>query len=158
MVLNLPSGFRKKKFMGNSNRHFVYAGFLSVVMSAMSAVAMTAALTPSAPSPAPVGTVITWTASAPDAFTGTIWYRFRARELGGSYKIIRDFGPLTSLDWTAADHEGLYEIELSARNLKTGESATMSSVYQMLSQVSVHSPVVNPTTHPLVFLYSDLCP
>jgi hypothetical protein len=30
--------------------------------------------------------------------------------------------------------------------------------YQMLSQVGVRSPVVNPTSHPLVFLYSALCP
>ena len=102
--------------------------------------------------------MITWSASVSNASNGTIWYRFRVRELGGSYQLIRDYGPLTSLDWTAADHEGLYEIELSARNQQTGESDATSAVYQMLSQVTVHDPVITPTSHPLVFLYSAVCP
>jgi arylsulfate sulfotransferase len=129
-----------------------------VLLSAIPATGMTATLVPSQPSPVPVGTMITWNASVSDASDGTIWYRFRARELGGSYQLIRDYGPLTSLDWTAADHEGLYEIELSARNRDTGESDTTSIVYQMLSQVTVRDAVVTPTAHPLVFLYSAVCP
>ena len=80
--------------------------------------------------------MITWSASVPNAATGTIWYRFRVREVGGDYTMIRDYGPLASLDWTAADHEGLYEMEVSAKNRQTGDLAATSSIYQMLSRVS----------------------
>jgi hypothetical protein len=102
--------------------------------------------------------MITWSASVSDASEGTIWYRFRVRELGGNYQLIRDYSPLASLDWTAVNHEGLYEIEVSARNKDTSESDTTSVVYEMLSQVTVRSPVVTSTGHPLVYLYSAVCP
>jgi len=73
--------------------------------------------------------------------------------------MIRDYGPPASLDWTASDHEGLYEMEVSAKNRLTGELAAASSVYRMLSRVSPGGgPVISPTTHPLVFLYSASCP
>src|ERR1700674_5139375 len=132
----------------------LWTGFAMVLLSAVQAAGMTATLVPSLPSPVPVGTMITLNGSVANASKGTIWYRFRVRELGGSYQVIRDYSPLTSLDWTAADHEGIYEIELSAKNPETGESDTTSIVYQMLSQVTVHDAVVTPTAHPLVYLYS----
>jgi hypothetical protein len=103
--------------------------------------------------------MITWNASVPDSTSGMIWYRFRVREAGGDYTMIRDYGPLASLDWTAADHEGLYEMEVSAKDRQTGELAATSSVYQMLSRVSSSGgPEISSTAHPLVFLYSALCP
>jgi len=144
--------------VSQSNLRFLYAGFAGMLLAAMPALAMTATLKPSVPSPSPVGTMITWNASVKDASSSMIWYRFRVRELGGNYQVIRDYGPPTSLDWTATDHEGLYEMELSARDLETGESSATSVVYEMLSQLGIRNPVVNPTNHPLVFLYSALCP
>src|ERR1700692_4838837 len=126
--------------MRNLSSHSLCTGFATLLLSAASPAGMTATLVPSQPSPVPVGTMITWSASVSGASNGTIWYRFRVRELGSSYQIIRDYGPLASLVWTAADHEGLYEIELSARNRDTGESDTTSIVYQMLSQVTVYDP------------------
>jgi len=127
------------------------------LLSTFPADGMTVTLVPSQPSPVRVGTMITWNASVSQGSNGTTWYRFRVRELGGAYQLIRDYGPLTSLDWTAVDHEGSYEVEVSARNPATGESDTTSVVYQMLSQVTVFDPVVTPTAHPLVFLYSATC-
>lgn len=144
--------------MRYSSSHTACVAFVMLAASAVSAAGMTVTLVPSQASPAPVGTMVTWSASVPDGSNATIWYRFRARELGGSYQIIRDFGPLSSLDWTAMDHEGLYEIEVSARKRETGESATTSGVFQMLSQLTVGDPVVTPTAHPLVYLYSATCP
>jgi len=73
--------------------------------------------------------------------------------------VIRDYGPLSSLDWTATDQEGVYEIELSAMQVDTGEVASTSQVYQMLSRVLGAQTVVNATAHPLVFLFSaPSCP
>ena len=97
--------------------------------------------------------MITWNASVPDSATGMIWYRFRVREAGGDYTMIRDYGPLASLDWTAADHEGLYEMEVSAKNRQTGELAATSSLYQMLSRVSSGGPC-NQLRRPIRWCFS----
>src|SRR5882762_5112640 len=132
------------------------AGLMILASAPVSANAMSAILSPSIPSPAPVGTMVTWNASVLDADDGVIWYRFRARQSGGDYQIIRDYGPETSLDWTAPEHEGSYEIELSVRNRDTGDTTVVSSVFQMTSLVLGGKPAVTSTSHPLVFRYSAL--
>lgn len=118
------------------------------------AAAMSATLNPSIPPPAPVGTIVTWQASVSDASPGTLWYRFRTRAIGTNFRVVRDYGPVDSLDWTASDHEGDYEIEASVRNRDTGETAVSSVVYQMTSRAGDGAPVISPTANPLVFLYS----
>src|SRR5262249_33570442 len=50
--------------------------------------------------------------------------------------------------------EGLYEVEVSARNPATGESAEAAVPYEFTSRVVPGSPVINVTDNPLVFLYS----
>src|SRR6185503_1321463 len=130
------------------------AGLMMAATAPLPAAAMSAILSPSMPSPAPVGTMVTWNASVLDANDGVIWYRFRARQSGGDYQLIRDYGPETSLDWTTPEHEGSYEVELSVRNPDTGETAAVSSVFQMTSLVPDGKPAVTPTSHPLVFRYS----
>jgi arylsulfate sulfotransferase len=133
-------------------------GVAGFALTAIASAEMSVTLTASQPSPAPVATMVTWSASVPNIDPGLIWYRFRVREGSGDYTMIRDYGPLASLDWTAADHEGLYEVEVSAKNRQTGEAAATSSIYRMLSRLTSGDPVVTPTTHPLVFLYSADCP
>ena len=116
--------------------------------------ALSVSLEPSIPSPAPLGAVVTWTANASDASPGVLWYRFRAHRSGQPFHVIRDYGPISTLDWTAADQEGIYEVELAVRNRDTGESATVLAQYEMLSRVTGDTAVISPTSHPLVFLYS----
>ncbi len=116
--------------------------------------AMSVALNPSVPSPAPVGTIVTWNPTVASTSPGTLWYRYRARPVSGDFRMVRDFGPLTSLDWTASDWDGNYELELSVRNLSTGESASAIAGFEMTSRVTDSTPVINPTSNPLVFLYS----
>ena len=41
---------------------------------------------------------------APEA--GDVRYRFRVRPPGGSFQMIRDYGPSSTLDWTASEQEG----------------------------------------------------
>jgi hypothetical protein len=74
--------------------------------------------------PVPLGTVITWTASASGQNTseqsiseqngGTPTYRSRGRLAGGDFHTIVDYGPNSSLNWTTIQREGTYEIEVSA--------------------------------------------
>src|SRR6058998_1893412 len=79
--------------------------------------AMSVGLRSSIPSPAPLGKIVTWTASVSEP-GGTIWYRFRGRSVGQDFRVIKDFGPDNALDWTASSSEGFYEIEVTVRNLK----------------------------------------
>ena len=83
----------------------------------------------------------------------SVWYRFRARAEGNDYRIIRDFGPLDSLDWTVYEQEGIYEIEVTAQAKATGETATKSVVFEWFP-VATDQEVINQTQHPLVYLFS----
>jgi arylsulfate sulfotransferase len=110
-------------------------------------------LTADAPSPAPVGTMITWSAQVLEPPSDVLWYRFRARDAGGDFHVIRDYGPLRTLAWTALD-EGTYEVELSVKQPGGPEIATAVSTFQLQSRVIGDQPVISQTSHPLVFLYS----
>lgn len=99
--------------------------------------------------------MVTWTAAASSAGSGTLWYRFRVRRSGEDYRIVRDYGPVNTLVWTASESEGSYEVEVSARDRAGGRAAVASAVFEMTSRVAAGSdPVLSPTGHPLVFLYS----
>ena len=127
---------------------------IACLMSTQAHAQMAVSLDPSVPSPAPMGTVVTWQATVTGVDSGTVWYRFRTRRPGREYRVVRDYGPQTSLDWTAADHEGFYEVEVGAVNKNTGETATASRIYQLTSLLTGDTPVISPTSHPFVFLYS----
>ncbi|HEV8117577.1 MAG TPA: aryl-sulfate sulfotransferase [Thermoanaerobaculia bacterium] len=133
------------------------AGLLAAVLAALGAQSLEAAITATVASspqgPAPVGTMVAWTAKAAGV-SGEVWYRFRERAEGGSFRMIRDFGPLDTLDWTALD-EGTWEIEVAVRARSGGEIATARSLYEIQSRVRDGRPAVSPTSHPLVFLFSD---
>jgi len=124
------------------------------LLTSSGAAAMTVTVVPSVQPPQPVGTMITFAATVPDAPTSNLWYRFRVRPERGEYGMIRDYGPLSSLNWTASMHEGGYELEVSARDLDTGDESTASLPFRFVSAVTSGQPVVSPTANSLVFLYS----
>jgi arylsulfate sulfotransferase len=132
----------------------MHARFLMAAALPCLASAMSVSLVPSTPSPAPVGTVVTWTAKVSDPNPGRLWYRFSAHESGQESFVIKDYGPDAALDWTASDHEGLYVVEISVRNTDTGDTANDVASFQMHSLVIGGRPVITATSHPLVFLYS----
>ena len=105
------------------------------------------------PGPAPVGTMITWSPELSGSFSSDLWYRFRVRAVGGQFRMVRDYGPVNSLRWTSID-EGPWEIELSVLDRASGEVATTSEAIGLTSRVLDGQPVISPTTHPLVYLYS----
>jgi hypothetical protein len=116
---------------------------------------MSASLTPSISSPAPVGTIVTWAAEGAGTESTNLWYRFRSRDAGSTedFATIVDYGPGNSLDWTASEHEGDYEVEVSVRNNDTGEVAVSRAPFHFDSRVT-DTPVISVTANPLVFLYS----
>lgn len=105
-------------------------------------------------SPKPVGTFVTFQAEATDSTEGEIFYRFRVREAGGTFRTVRDYGPLTSFFWGAVEHEGFYEIEVSARNRRTGEVRSDIQRFEATAAPVGGKPVITATQNPLVFLYS----
>ena len=101
-----------------------------------------------------IGTPMHFSASVIGLSPGTVTYRFRSRRLGDDYKIIRDYSPLPTLDWTPVDYDGSYQVEATARNAATGEMAVTSTTVQLQSLATDGQPLVTATAHPLVFLYS----
>ena len=129
---------------------------LTTIALSAQILAMDVAVTGPESDSAIVGKAIAWTASSSGA--GNPVYRFRVRRPGGGYQMIRDFGPLASLDW-APDREGLFELEVSVKNAGTSEIATVSETVSVASRVDSGLPEVNSTDHPLVFLFSaPACP
>ena len=109
-------------------------------------------LTASLPNPVPAGTMVHWTAQvATDP--SQLWYRFRVMGPDGHFRTIRDYGPSSTLDWTALD-EGLYVLEVAVRDRGTEEIAFAWSPLELQSRLSPDQPAVSQTAHPLVFLYS----
>ncbi len=125
-----------------------------MMLAAGAASGMTATVTPSTPSPVHVGTPVTFAASSPDAAAGTLWYRFRVRRPGAEYQMIRDFGPDSALTWTDSAHEGVFDMEVTIRNVDTGDVASAVLPYLFQSLVVGGQPAVTPTANPLVFLFS----
>jgi hypothetical protein len=109
-------------------------------------------LSPSLSSPQPVGTLIRWTASGGPA--ATTLYRFSARVPGGSYRVIRDFGPGESIDWTSAEWDGPVEMEVARLDLPSRDVSTATVAFTFSSRVIDGRPAVSATEHPLVWLYS----
>ena len=127
-------------------------GFALLAGGEPAAAAILPSLTASIDSQAPVGAMVTWTATRTDD-SGNLWYRFRVRQVGQEFSTVRDYGPSNTLNWTASDQEGAYEVEVSVRDRNSGDAAQTSVIYQFTSRVG-DTPVVNPTANPLVFLYS----
>jgi len=114
---------------------------------------MTVAVSASVSSPAPLATPVTFTAVVSDESTNNNWYRFSVREGSAPYHIIRDYGPVSTLTWTASEHEGTFEMEVDASNLDTSDMASGSATFEF-DPVATGQPVISPTANSLIFLYS----
>ena len=132
---------------------------------------LSVSLSPSTASPLPVGSVVTFTAAS-GSQSGNLWYRFRVRDRAAEavgcpplrnsspavcgsrgFAVVRDFGPVANIPWTASDHEGIYDIEVTARDNSTGATATAISEFEFTS-LATAGAVVSPTVNPLVLFYS----
>jgi len=114
-------------------------------------------LTTSVPSPQPLGTTVTLTASATDLNVGTLSYRFEAGPAGSAnLTLIRDYSVATTFLFTPELREGFYQFVVIARNNTTLATATATiTPYQFTTLVTGTTPVVTPTAYPLVALFSS---
>jgi hypothetical protein len=131
------------------------------VLSLMSGVAfadVSITLNPSLQSPRQLGTSILWTATVNNAPPGhTYDYQFSAA-LQGSNQIVRDFDLPNTFTWVPWTVEGTYVVSVVVRDI----TQMPYMIYPPVSQQYVLLPwvttpggsIVNPTSHPLVALFS----
>lgn len=115
---------------------------------------MTVSLTPSVPSPAPLGSPVTWTASVSGANPGTLVFRFRVWHYGRDFHTLVDYGPKSSLTWTTIEEEGSYPMEVSVKNSTTGDTADATVMFMFSPLATGSTPVLTPSANPLVYIYS----
>lgn len=108
-------------------------------------------LTPSVPSPAPVGTSVMWKAKASNA-SGVTTFKFWVTPPGGKPAVVRDWSVASTLPW-AALAEGTYRVVVWAAD-SAGATGQVTATFQLTTRISGSAPVVSPTAHPLVALYS----
>jgi hypothetical protein len=102
-----------------------------------------------------VGEALNLRAIVSEADPGEIWIRYRVREpIADTFRIVRDYSPEISLVWAPTRFEGQYEVEISARNVNTGETVSTLQTIDVTTRVTGGQPVITPTANELVFLYS----
>lgn len=131
------------------------------LIAAFDAAAMEVSLNVSETGPGKVGQPLIWY-GASDAPEGSrVRFRFRVRSAeDGDFRVVRDYSPVSSIAWAPVEREGFYEIEVSAKDLDSGEVVSRSQLHQFASRLEDGSAAaINPTAHPLVFLFSSApCP
>ena len=103
-------------------------------------------------SPLPIGTRLILTV-LPE---GTVkhWYRFKIKAPNQPTRLVKDFGPDNELLWAPMGQEGFYIIEITVRDLFEQTETDRVMIYEVVSNVQGKDPVVKPTVHPLVQVYS----
>jgi hypothetical protein len=109
-------------------------------------------LIPNLPSGQPVGTVVIWTVvtSGQDLFVAD--YRLMVGMLGEPLHVMYDFTFKNEFEWSPID-EGIYVVAASVRDLSSGEITHVQTMFEITPRAK-WKPVVTPTEHPLVALYS----
>lgn len=111
--------------------------------------------TVSVPSPQPVGTLISFAASATDTNPGPVTYRFEITPAGSStFQTVRDFSLNSSYDWYPITPEGDYQIRITARDYLANETSQTVIPYTLTTRIVGKSPSLILSNHPLVALFS----
>ncbi len=105
----------------------------------------------------PVGGTLVITATARDsATTNTRFsYQFTARpHNSGPWIVMQDYYWTNTFPWTPSDHEGYYDIGVTAWSSTTQNSAPTYTTVYVSSRVTGSTPVLSNTRSALVALYS----
>ncbi|MGC9945346.1 MAG: aryl-sulfate sulfotransferase [Bryobacteraceae bacterium] len=139
------------------------ASLLPMLSAPVYATVTIVSLKPSHASPQPIGTSVTWTATATDSNAGPLTFQFNITPPGGSLTMVEDFnaGTLSGATWTSPAFvwvptgiEGSYKIQVVAKDFASGKSASKTVTYQVEPLVTGSTPVVKKTSNPLVALFS----
>ena len=125
------------------------AALLFMSLAPGAAVAQQTGLVSDLPSGQPVGTTVTW------SIVGNVVlkdFRLDIGKLSGPLKPVYGYTERKQFQWTPLE-EGLYKIEATVRDLRTGATTVIPRVFAIAPRAGAN-PVVTPTRNPLVALYS----
>ena len=149
--------------MKTSNHIVFLVGLFAVWPATALATVTITSWTPSYNPPQPIGKTITWIATATDSGPGSPTFQFWVTPPGGTPALVKDFnaGTLSSGTWTAQPFvwvptgvEGLYQVEVVAKDFKSGDTSSNTASYQINAVVTGNTPVVERTSNSLVALFS----
>jgi len=125
----------------------------------ISAAPLTVTLASSVPSPQPVGTVITLVPKLENTVRATYVVQYSMSEDGGPFRMIRDFSQSLHFAWSPALYEHEARVRVTVRNNDTNDTVSAELPFRIVSRIKDSRPVVTPTGHPLVALFSaPACP
>ena len=142
---------------------WLWSGLLAAVCAPAYAGVTLVSLSPSHVSPQPLGTSVTWTATATDTATNQVTFQFNVALPGGTLAMVKDFnvgtysaGAWTSQPfvWVPTAYEGGYRIQVVAKDFTSGSSQEKTVEFTVTSLVTGSTPVVTATANPLVALFS----
>ena len=140
------------------------AGVAALILSAIPSYATVNILSVASTTaiPVPLGTSITWTATAQNSDPNPVMFQFNVAAGSHPFSLISDFnvgqsaaGSWVSLPFTYATiaGEGIYTLEVVAKDFVTGETATGTSTFT-LTPIATTQSVVSKSSNPLVALFS----
>jgi hypothetical protein len=125
-------------------------------------------LTPAPDAAQVIGTAVTWTVQATGSNSNKLTFQFNVAPPGGSFAMAYNFnvGLLNAgvwssrpFRWVPTGIEGVYRIQVVAKDFKTGETASTTANFTVYPLVTAGIPVVVATANPLVALFSaPSCP
>jgi len=129
--------------------------FLFPVMGRAESTGCTISLTPSTPSPQPVGELVIWTTTAANCGDATVYqYKVAFTSVNPKFRMARDFSLANALAW-APLQEGSDAVMVTVKSTFDAEDSTSAVVSDEIhSLVTEGQAVVTPTLNPLVALYS----
>jgi hypothetical protein len=105
-------------------------------------------------SPQPVGTPIGLTPKAENAGQGMLVFRYSVSVNNGPFRIVRDYSQNPLFAWTPELVEQAARIRVNVRNNQTKATAQDELPFRIVPRVKGTAPLVTPTAHPLVALFS----
>jgi arylsulfate sulfotransferase len=106
------------------------------------------------PSPQPVGVAIGLTPRLENVSKGMLVFRYSVSVNGGPFHIVRDFSQDASFIWAPELYEHAATVRVTARNNESKETAEDEMRFQIASRIKGQAPVVTPSSHPLIALFS----
>lgn len=104
-----------------------------------------------------VGQTLTFTATARDSASSDtrFSYQFTMRpHNSGAFMVMQDYYWTNTFPWTESDHEGSYDIGVTAWSSATGNAAPSYITVNVNPRVTSGTPVLSNTNNALVALYS----
>ena len=111
-------------------------------------------LTSSLSSPQPVGQSLNFVANVSNDTSSALRYRFMVQPPGATtFNLVADFMKANSIPWSALQ-EGTYQIQTLVWDPTNGQTGSAEISFQFSTRITGSAPVISPSSHPLVAIYS----